>query len=166
MLSRNKEVSSKQEKLVAKYLSWNVVSGSGARPTRCGDIISSNWVGECKTHQTVKSKIVFQVKWWSKLCDEAASLRKYPVLIVDDGSQSIEHSWCMFYSTFDTPGANFVEVECKNHSSISLDDEKLKNICKESRNPLTLFITILPNEKRYVCISSLETFRNLVFGDY
>ena len=91
-----KYFSNKQEKLVADSLGWSVVSGSGARGLHPGDVQSEDWMGECKTHETPGHKIVFYSSVWKKIVDEASSHFKFPVLFVDDGSQKIENTWCMF----------------------------------------------------------------------
>ena len=90
-----KEYSSKQEKIIANYLGWQVVPGSGARACHPGDIVSDDWLGECKTHLGPDHMIEFKYDVWLKLLNEADSQFKYPILIVDDGSQKIEHTWCV-----------------------------------------------------------------------
>lgn len=91
-----KDYSSKQESTIARYLGWSVVSGSGSRDCHPGDIQSESWLGECKTHVNPNTKICFIEDVWRKISDEAASKFKYPVLFVDDGSQSVERTWCMY----------------------------------------------------------------------
>lgn len=90
-----KDFSSKQESMIADYLSWDVVSGSGAAACHPGDIISDNWLGECKTHEKPGHKIFFSKDVWKKICDEAMSKGRSPVLFTDDGSQKIENTWCI-----------------------------------------------------------------------
>ena len=94
MTNPTKFYSSKQEKLVADYNVWEVVSGSGAR-FQPGDVRSAVWLGECKTHSESDHKILFERKVWDKICREAMSQLRAPVLFVDDGSQSISQTWCM-----------------------------------------------------------------------
>lgn len=91
-----KYYSSIQERRVADALGWSVVSGSGARDFHPGDIVSDRWMGECKTHTVPGSKLKFDAKVWEKICEEASSKFKYPVLFVDDGSQSLDKTWCVF----------------------------------------------------------------------
>lgn len=90
----NKEFSTKQERTVATYLDWNVVYGSGAVGCRPGDLTSNNWLGECKTHSSPDKKIQFKEQVYNKIFTEASSRFKYPILIVDDGTQNIKHTWC------------------------------------------------------------------------
>lgn len=91
-----KDYSNKQEKEVARFLDWQVVSGSGAAACVPGDIISGEWLGECKTHVKPDQRITFKKDVWNKLCEEAIMKRRKPVLIVDDGSQKLSKTWCMF----------------------------------------------------------------------
>lgn len=90
-----KAYSTKQEKLVAIILNGNVVPGSGARPTAPGDVKSDSWLAECKTHTEPGHNIFFDLNVWKKICDEAMALHRLPVLIVDDGSQKENHTWCL-----------------------------------------------------------------------
>lgn len=90
-----KDYSSVQENMIADYLGWSVVSGSGAAACYPGDVISDDWLGECKTHVTRGQNIFFSKSVWKKICDEAMVKRRYPVLFTDDGSQQISRTWCM-----------------------------------------------------------------------
>lgn len=91
----NKEASYNQEHMVAKFLGWKVVTGSGARPFRPGDVQNDNYLVECKTHTKEQKNIVFYKKHWDKIVIEARSVNKYPALIVDDGTQRAENTWVM-----------------------------------------------------------------------
>ena len=91
-----KEFSSKQEHAIADALGWKVVSGSGARIFHLGDVTSDLWLGECKTHTSSGNPITFNRGVWDKIRVEAMSVGKYPVLFVDDGSQKLDHTWCLF----------------------------------------------------------------------
>ena len=95
MAKGNKLYSDRQEITVANYLGWEQVTGSGARPTFVGDIVSESWLGECKTHISPGHKIIFRFDVWDKLDKEASSRFKDPVLIVDDGSQKVENTYVM-----------------------------------------------------------------------
>lgn len=94
--SQLKQYSSEQEKTIAKYLGWRVVSGSGSRSLYPGDVVSEYWLGECKTHVTPNHSITFNHNVWKKIQKEAAAKFKYPVLFVDDGSQLLQKTWCLF----------------------------------------------------------------------
>lgn len=84
-----------QENMVAKYLGWKVVSGSGARDLSPGDVISDKYIGECKTHMNIVNDIIFRADVWDKICAEGLSRFKHPVLIVDDGTQKDVNTWIM-----------------------------------------------------------------------
>lgn len=91
----NKEASSKQEKMVADFLGWRVVTGSGARPFTPGDVNSDHFLVECKTHVEEQDNIVFQKKHWEKISIESRTVNKYPALIVDNGTQKSKNTWVM-----------------------------------------------------------------------
>lgn len=91
----NKEASAKQENLVAKYLGWKVVSGSGARPFRPGDVQNEHYLVECKTHTKEQKSLVFYKKHWDKIVKESRSVNKYPALITDNGTQRVDSTWVM-----------------------------------------------------------------------
>ena len=98
-----KDFSILQETTVAKYLNWGVVSGSGSRAGAPGDIVGAHFLGECKTHTEPGHKIHFNSAVWKKLKEEATSKFSFPVLVVDDGSQRIDKTWCMFPYTIVAP---------------------------------------------------------------
>jgi hypothetical protein len=94
----NKYYSNRHEKMIAEYLGWKQISGSGARPFAPGDINADQWLGECKTHITPGHKIHFDIKIWNKIAEESASQFKQPAYFVDDGSQKINRTWVIFYA--------------------------------------------------------------------
>lgn len=91
----NKYFSDRQEKMIAEYLGWHQVIGSGARPFTPGDVGSYAWLGECKTHDTEKSNISFLKSHWVKICEEAYSKHRRPILFKDNGTQRAENTWVM-----------------------------------------------------------------------
>ena len=91
-----KSYSTKQEHLIADALGWKVVSASGARNFHPGDIRSSKWLGECKTHTAESSTIIFKEDTWMKLEAEADSEHLDPAYFVDNGTQSLTNTWVMF----------------------------------------------------------------------
>lgn len=95
MPSMNKIFSAKQENMVAKYMGWKVVTGSGSRPFAPGDVSSYNFLVECKTHNVEQENIVFYKKHWIKISEEAQAKHKYPVLVVDNGTQTSDNTWVM-----------------------------------------------------------------------
>lgn len=131
-----KDFSSVQENRVANYLGFSVVSGSGARDCHPGDIIGKDWLGECKTHTSSISRIYFKLDVWKKICDEATAKHRYPVLIVDDGSQEIKNTWVMIKISSISTGIKKVELDSsiaqisKNKISfINRDTKKLYDRC-------------------------------------
>lgn len=81
--------------MVADFLGWRVVSGSGSRPFTPGDVNSFDFLVECKTHTEPQDKIVFKQKHWAKISEEAHAKHRYPVLVVDDGTQKSQNTWVM-----------------------------------------------------------------------
>lgn len=159
--------STKQEHMIASTLGWSVVSGSGAAAGHPGDISSDDWMGECKTHTSPGKKIVFYSAVWDKISEEAASKFKYPVLFVDDGSQTKGNTWCLFDYLPVQP--TYCEVFPYPHAvrtNISFDSDKLRTYLKEctpvDESKCILSVT-LNNKKLGIC--SLNTFANF-FGDY
>lgn len=95
MKTNNKIYSNRQENLVATCLGWDVVAGSGSAACFPGDVISDEWLGECKTHTSPNHNIVFKATVWAKIKDEATSKRRYPALFVDDGSQRLRNTFVL-----------------------------------------------------------------------
>lgn len=93
--SSTKYFSSKQEKMVADALGSYPVGGSGAFAGSPGDVRTYDWLVECKTHTTPGHNILFNYKVWAKIQSEAMGTHRKPVLIVDDGSQSLSRNWCL-----------------------------------------------------------------------
>lgn len=95
MAENTKTFSSKQEKMIASELGGYQIGGSGARPCAPGDVKTYDWLVECKTHTKPDRPIFFGADVWKKIEDEAMATQRKPVLIVDDGSQSISRTWCL-----------------------------------------------------------------------
>ena len=91
-----KYYSSLQEKRIADYLGWSAVSASGARPFTPGDIKSSDWLAECKTHTSETDTITINKAVWEKIATEAKGSFRRPVLFVDNGTQQIKNTWAIF----------------------------------------------------------------------
>ena len=148
-----KEASLKQENMISNYLGWRRIPGSGARPFAPGDISSKHWLGECKTHTEPEHNIIFKLDVWDKICDEAASRFKRPALFVDDGSQTVKNTYCMFDATADLE--NYIdqcELNVLDHKkSISLkypvsDEDSSKSLLYQRKGKI-------------LCILSLERFK-------
>lgn len=92
-----KTFSNKQEKMIAKVLGGKVTPASGAR-MEPGDVKSDEWLAECKTHTEPGHTIFFDINVWNKICNESMSSMRRPILIVDDGSQKEDKTWCLVRS--------------------------------------------------------------------
>lgn len=90
-----KYYSTKQEIMIADYLGWSATPASGARPFNPGDITSENFLAECKTHTSKTQRIDIYKSVWKKICDEAMSKFKIPILFLDNGTQKSDYTWCV-----------------------------------------------------------------------
>jgi len=133
----NKEASKLQEDMVAKFLGWNVVSGSGARPFKPGDVQNEHYLLECKTHTTEQTNIVFYTKHWEKISIEARSTNKYPALVVDNGTQKSQNTWVMIPKRV-LPEKVFkifgLVNTAKSESTITFRHEAAKSLYKAGHN--------------------------------
>lgn len=154
-----------QEKRIASYLDWDVVTGSGARDHHPGDLISEEWLGECKTHVSPGQKIIFNYKVWKKISDEAKSKFRYPALFVDDGSQRLDRTWCIFpYNLLSLPECAVIENLDAHSANLTFSHEYLKAYyaasCEES-NCIVIWSFVLGDST--VGLVPLSTFQEL-FG--
>lgn len=161
-----KAFSSKQENLISYDLGWDVVSGSGARPTVPGDVISDDWLGECKTHVKPGQSILFSTEVWTKICQEALMKHRKPVLFVDDGSQKLDNTWVMCYEhSIDNRNNLIVPIENfrKMRKNITFKNEVGQKFMKD-------FIKGLPedvaNVYRYVVFSATWARSEVVVMTY
>ena len=128
--------SQKQEDIVAKALRGYRIGGSGAAPGVPGDVKTYDWLVECKTHMESGKNIFFDLDVWNKVQNEAMAMHKKPVLIVDDGSQSLDKTWCLCRSAnlnlSSTIVAEFPKVIRKNITASSTAlTTALKKLAKE-----------------------------------
>lgn len=159
-----KVYSSKQEKSIARYLNWSVVSGSGARYCSPGDIRSEQFLGECKTHVSRTPKIEFRLDYWKKICDEATSHGRIPVMFADDGSQMMENTYCLVPAApIDTSEIIVEEYPLKVQSNILMDTQTAKKI-KYDQSSVKCYKVKWEAAKQPVLIFSLDTFAQL-YGD-
>ena len=78
--------SNKQEKQIAKQLKGRKVANSGATAFNKGDVVTDNWLVECKT--VIKEQASFTIKkdWLLKNEEEAFAMRKnYNALVFNFG---------------------------------------------------------------------------------
>lgn len=129
MSQSNKYFSDKQEKLVANTLGWKQVSGSGARPFHYGDVISDEWLAECKTHTEPNQPIFFSKEVWEKIQAEAVIHQRKPVLIVDNGSQTYENTWCLIHNhNVDWSVYSLYDTKIIDTSNLTFKNEELQNL--------------------------------------
>lgn len=123
-----KDFSNKQEKMIASYLGWKQVSGSGSRPTVTGDVIGDEWLGECKTHTTRGHRILFDVKVWEKIVGEASAKFKQAAYFVDDGSQRSDKTWVMFMQTALSSNFTVVKYPYSINKTTTFEQAQMKAI--------------------------------------
>lgn len=143
--------------MVANLLDWKQVSGSGSRPFHVGDVVSKEWLGECKTHTTITDKITFKSSVWNKIRIESKSCNRFAVYFSDNGSQLAKYTLCVIsYNANPFNLDNIVihhEINATKSGNIILnvDDFKLfDGICISSLDqesvlvmPLTKFSELL-----------------------
>lgn len=135
----NKTFSDRQEKMISGYLGWKQISGSGSRPFAPGDVNEYRWLGECKTHNTERSKIVFLKSHWLKICEESRGKHRYPVLFVDNGTQQAKNTWVMTFMSVLAPDDVNVIDGLKNTatkgSSLTFDQAEADSLYNKKSEP-------------------------------
>ena len=144
-----KAYSDRQEKLIARYLNWKQVSGSGARPLQPGDVICDEWLGECKTYITSGHPIIFKFDVWDKLEEEAISQFKTPALFVDDGSQTIDSTFVLI----EVP--NGIEID---GSAVDYSDKKSFRFNSKDFFESTKIAKSFKRNDRMYCVMWLPQF--------
>lgn len=82
--------SSKQEKKVAKRVGGKQVSNSGATAFNKGDVITDDWLIECKTCTKPKSSMTIKKDWLEKNNEEAFAMRRnFNAVAIDFGSDDM-----------------------------------------------------------------------------
>lgn len=163
-----KDYSKVQESMVADFLGWEVVSGSGAAACHPGDVISEDWLGECKTHVKPGQKIFFSKSVWKKICDESMVKRRYPVLFTDDGSQRANKTWCLFsYRQLNLEEVDpFNDTTYLKRTNISFEHLQMilnyQEICLDSDKHR---VFLLPWGDDTVAVCPLTTFKELFGGN-
>ena len=138
LILATKDYSSKQEHRIADFLGWQCVVASGARSCHPGDIRSDSWLGECKTHVKPDHRIQFIYTEWRKICDEAMSKFRFPVLFVDDGSQKLDSTWCMIPAKSVPPSQHPQTSHVVAKSSLFLSQD-LMETCDSSSSQVLKF---------------------------
>lgn len=133
-----KYFSEKQEKMIANELGGYPVGLSGAGPANPGDVKTYDWLVECKTHTKPDQSIVFDVNVWKKIQDEAMAIHRKPVLVADDGSQSINRTWCMCRSNnVILTGLISTDLPVKVRKNVSCKHDKLSDGLKAATKGIT-----------------------------
>lgn len=149
-----KDFSNKQETMIAAFLGWETVVGSGARDFHYGDLIELQWLGECKTHMNPKKKITFYQSHWDKIVLESLFHHRNPVLIVDNGTQNLNNTYCMFKYEFDSLDTN---------AAINLDYHKGNlNLLLDNLGSETVYKVIRFDKRSIVYICSIHKFKELL----
>lgn len=79
--------SNKQEKRVAKRVGGKQVSNSGATAFSKGDVVTDEWLIECKTCTTPKSSMSVKKEWLTKNAEEAFAMRRnFNAVAIDFGT--------------------------------------------------------------------------------
>jgi hypothetical protein len=151
-----KDFSTKQEQMIADYLGWSRVVGSGARPTFTGDVIAAEWLGECKTHVKPGHKILFDTKVWNKIVSEASAKFKQPAYFVDDGSQKDIRTWVMFMDRSLSSKYHVADYPYKINNTTTFVHSEMKAITPE------MTVYRLHFDSYDVMIATLETFETLI----
>ena len=145
-----RSIGSRLEKAVASFLGWDVVTGSGSRDFHPGDLVSENWMGECKTHTSPSSSIVFYRSHWDKICEEAYSHFKYPVLFCDNGTQKAENTWCV---------CKRISVTCEEQTDCPIKIRKNLSILLEDMDRTKVYRFKFGQDECVLC--SLSTFSEI-----
>ena len=136
-----KYYSSLQEKRIADYLGWKTVAASGARPFNPGDVSSSEWLAECKTHTKPTDKLTIMKSVWKKLCNEAQSKFRKPVLCIDNGTQTIKNTWVVIPKQFCTVEVEPIDVQFhETDKQISLSHKEMTKALSKNNQIVLLSI--------------------------
>lgn len=149
-----KHYSEIQENMVASYLGWKRVTGSGSRPGHPGDVVGEHFLCECKTHTLPNRPLVFDFDVWDKIAAESRSQFKQPALVVDDGSQIPETTWVLFQpASLDL----FPEIGilCKNTGSYRISLQSLQ----EKYEDAPYIWIIMQNFDRKFALMPLPAFK-------
>lgn len=88
-MKTTREVSSKQEKCIAKVIGGKRTSNSGATKFDKGDIVAGDWLIEAKTCMEPKKSFTIKKDWLVKLKEEQyATSKLYSSLCFDFGDSN------------------------------------------------------------------------------
>ena len=151
--------STKQEKAIADYLGWSAVPASGARMFDKGDVKSSDWLAECKTHTEPKDKIVIKKEVWIKLSYEAMSLMRSPILCIDNGTQRINNTWVVIPKRLYHGNGEYVNIDCiESDKSFSFSHARALSVFTINN----IYELSIKNES--LLLMKIEHFKNTFYG--
>ena len=166
----NKYYSDRQEKMIADYLGWKQVSGSGSRPFAPGDVCEYQWLGECKTHDTEKSTISFLKSHWLKISEEAMAKHRRPILFKDNGTQRAENTWVMTAMSIFLPSIVNTIEGLKNTStkgnSFTFNPSEARSLLYQKSDPTKYNVFSLQWEGQDLAVMPLSTFKNFIEEDF
>lgn len=94
--------SKQQEKKVAKAVCGKRTANSGATAFQKGDVITSDWLIECKTKTKDTSSFTIKEDWLLKNEEEAFAMGKDPALCFDFGPSANKRYYVISERTFQT----------------------------------------------------------------
>ena len=162
-----KEYSKKQEKMIADELGGYPVGLSGAGPANPGDVRTYDWLVECKTHTAPGHSIFFDIDVWKKIESESLGIHRKTVLVVDDGSQLAENTWCLCRSNnLKLTTSVSIELPVKIRKNITCSNVKLSEaLTKATKQYVGTFYENAIFEANWnnesVAIMPLHTFKEL-----
>jgi len=156
-----KSISTQQENMVADYLGWKTVVASGARDFHKGDVVSSEWLGECKTHIKKVDKISFYLSDYLKIFNEAMSKFKKPILICDDGTQTVKGTYVLI-SFKHVP--DWVYMSFKFHMIFEPSRTNI-HIVGKMKDEFDGYIFTKWSDLGQIIILRLEIFRKMIEGE-
>lgn len=74
--SSTRYFSNKQEKSVAKTIGGKQTANSGATPFQKGDVVTDDWLIECKTKTSPSESMSIKKEWLEKNEEEAFAMQK------------------------------------------------------------------------------------------
>lgn len=74
--SSTRYFSNKQEKSVAKTIGGKKTANSGATPFQKGDVVTDDWLIECKTKTSPSESMSIKKEWLEKNEEEAFAMQK------------------------------------------------------------------------------------------
>lgn len=88
MIRPTRYYSSKQEKKVAKEVNGTTQINSGATPFYKGDVISANFLIECKTCTKEQKSFTIKKEWLETISKEAFAAHREPILAFNFGDNN------------------------------------------------------------------------------